>query len=96
MLEVIEYRGLLPVETFLGFEHASNDVFTILVKAFTYVLHVDAPERVAAVKQVLQSRLAKALWKRGQRLITHVSEDVICVPLKAFDGQFGVCLVSSP
>ena len=68
----------------------------MLVKAFTYIIHVDAPEGVAAVKQVLQLRLAGALEKQERRRMTHISEDVIRVALKAFDGQFRICLVGSP
>ena len=59
MLEVIENSRFSPVQTFLRFEHASDYVFTVLVKTFTYVIRIGAPEGVAAVKLILGSGLAE-------------------------------------
>ena len=61
ILEVTEDCGLLPVKIFLGFEHASDDIFSVLVKPLPNIIHVNTPDRIVAVQVILQTRLANNL-----------------------------------
>lgn len=50
ILKIVEYRRFLPIETFLGFKHAGDEIVAVIVEAVANVVEVDALAVVLAVK----------------------------------------------